>query len=198
MKVTGKKAQDILLKSSYVPMEYDLPRVTAIVAQHAVNHYVHPDAQVLVDYRLTAFMSAMEKVPDVCIGADAYAEKYRAIKDYIITAADKSLEQAHEHIMKVLKESRKSAADFGRSLALQQSISHLPGSHSGARVAFSGGPSAFGFDKGSGDVPKQGVCCHFPSGKCTSGAKCRFKHEMPQQPAQAFQGKCSFLNSLDM
>ena len=54
------------------------------MVQHAVNHHVHADAQVLVEYRLTNFMTAMEKVPDVCIGIDAYADKYKAVKDSII------------------------------------------------------------------------------------------------------------------
>ena len=70
MQISGKvadltsKAQDILLKSAYVPLEYDLPRVAAAVARH---HFVHPDALVLVKYRLNGFESAMEKVPNVCI-----------------------------------------------------------------------------------------------------------------------------------
>ena len=58
------------------------------MVQHAVNHHVHADAQVLVEYRLTNFMTAMEKVPDVCIGIDASADKYKAVKDSIIAGFD--------------------------------------------------------------------------------------------------------------
>ena len=188
MQISGKfaeltsKAQDILLKSAYVPLEYDLPRVAAAVARHALHHFVHPDALVLVEYRLNGFESAMEKVPDVCIGLDTYAEKYRAVKDTIIAAVEKYLEQSNEHIVDVLKEARRSTAELERALAVQQRLGQMSSSHSGARGAFSSSGSANGFHNGSGDK----LCRHFAKGRCTYGAKCSFKHEVPQQPPQAF------------
>ncbi len=143
---------------------------------------MRPDALVLVEYRLNSFESAMEKVPDVCMGMDAYADKYKAVKDTIVSAVDKFMEQSNEHIMEVLKEARRSAAELERALAVQQRLGRMSSSHSGARGAFSRSVSANGFDNGNGDK----LCRHFAKGRCTYGAKCSFKHEILQQPPQAF------------
>ncbi|DBA90711.1 TPA: hypothetical protein ACH3X1_003925 [Trebouxia sp. C0004] len=156
MQVSGKfteltaKAQDILQKSAYVPLEYDLPRVASAVARHALYQLVHPDTLDTVEYRLNAFDTAMDKVPEVCIGLDAYAEKYRAVKDSILGAADKYLEQCNEHVMDVLKEARRAAAEFERALAVQQRLGQGSSSHSGARGAFNKSVGANGFDSGNG------------------------------------------------
>ncbi len=136
----------------------------------------------IVEYRLNAFDTAMDKVPEVCIGLDAYSEKYRAVKDTIFAAADKYLKQCNEHIMDVLKEARRAAAEFERALAVQQRLGQGSSSHSGARGAFTRNVGASGFDSGTGDK----LCRHFAKGRCTYGAKCSFRHEMPQQPPQAF------------
>ncbi|KAL0022348.1 hypothetical protein WJX77_002915 [Trebouxia sp. C0004] len=101
-----------------------------------------------MEYRLNAFDTAMDKVPEVCIGLDAYAEKYRAVKDSILGAADKYLEQCNEHVMDVLKEARRAAAEFERALAVQQRLGQGSSSHSGARGAFNKSVGANGFDSG--------------------------------------------------